>query len=133
MFVNYITAKRDNSRFDRKFPLYSLLILAVLTVIVILTWYSNSLRATGIEYEEQGHYVEALEMYQNASEWTGTFGTDLEDCIDRVWRPAKYAEATELYKSQNYREALEIFLSLEDYGNSKTMAEKCMRAYSESN
>ncbi len=124
---------------DERYRVVASAIALILWLLVVgLGWgtytYSSlmSQRQLGLDYEAAGKYENAydtyLQIYNKMGDWS-----DICECISRVEKPVQYTRATELYKHQEYLEALEIFLSLEDYGNSKAMAEKCMRAYSETN
>lgn len=124
-------AKKDKG-WRTQLVIFLLMVFACSALGAVFSWCGYSLRSRGLEYEAAGNYAMALDTYQEAWNVSGCAFTDLEECVERVYYPARYAEATELYKQKDYTSALIIFLELGDYGNSKTCVENCMRAYLES-
>ncbi|MCM1214042.1 MAG: hypothetical protein NC548_05930 [Lachnospiraceae bacterium] len=116
----------------------------IVLIVIVFSWLATLLfgygltlyvdlmnqRQVGLDYENAGDYIAAYNVYLDIYDERGNWN-DIVECIGRVEKPARYSQATEFYKNQQYLEALEIFLSLGDYGNSSAMADKCMRAYSE--
>ena len=113
-------------------PILIIMIFAIVAMFTVFSWVGYRSYLDAARYEEAGNYAMALERYEEAHEWAGYIWTDIEECINRVYSPAKYAEATALFKQHEYTKALVLFLELGNYGNSKTCVENCMRAYLES-
>lgn len=136
--LGFVIGQLVGGKHSRSKSFILLIVIAICWMIVIFFGMAratyNNLKAqqqVGFEYEQQGEYYEAYQVYLNIYSRMGNW-SDIQECIDRVYSPAMYSNATELMKAHNYLDALKIFLELGNYGNSKTCAENCMRAYLES-
>ena len=114
----------------------SIIFVGVILLVIPLFTGWMALRSIHVQQEirvieESGDYYTAYQMYLECQIQYGDFG-GVDIAIQRVEKPAKYALATKMYKNQEYLSALKIFLELGSYGNSRTCAENCMRAYLES-
>lgn len=133
---SFIKAKAEHEKYSNCYVTPIILGIALLMITMLMSM-ANQMRhslekeqAIGIQYEEEGRYDEAYEIYLTIWLKMGDW-SDIEECMDRVRTPATYMNAGKLELEGKWFDAGMKYAGIMDYQDSTERFNLCMKNYLE--